>query len=138
MLKGGRMEFVKVEDNTPKVLAELQRKMPELLNGMGNELYKSIYNFMTQDKVVDTGRLRGSISYSTPYSNYNRPTSANQPNDFITNAKEADTVVYGSNVEYASYVNSGTNRQRARKFIENGTTRAVPQIKITVEKILKK
>lgn len=132
------MDFVKVEDNTATVLGTLANKKPELLNGMGNELYKSIYNFMTEDKVVDTGRLRGSISYSTPYGDYNRPTSANKPDDFITNAKEADTIVYGSNVEYAGYVNSGTNKQRARKFIENGTTRATPQIRATVEKILKK
>lgn len=132
------MDFVKVEDNTATVLGTLANKKPELLNGMGNELYKSIYNFMTEDKVVDTGRLRGSISYSTPYGDYNRPTSANKPDDFIKGAKEADTIVYGSNVEYAGYVNSGTSKQRARKFIENGTTRATPQIRVTVEKILKK
>lgn len=93
---------IKIEDNSNLVLQELQKKMPELLNGCGNELYKSIYTFMTEDKVVDTGRLRGSISYSTEFSDYNNPTSANQPNDFITNAREKDTVVYGSNVEYAS------------------------------------
>lgn len=132
------MDFVKVEDNTATVLGTLANKKPELLNAMGNELYKSIYNFMTEDKVVDTGRLRGSISYSTPYGDYNRPTSANKPDDFIKGAKEADTIVYGSNVEYAGYVNSGTSKQRARKFIENGTTRATPQIRATVEKILKK
>ena len=132
------MDFVNVEDNTATVLGTLASKTPELLNGIGNELYKSIYDTMTTDKVVDTGRLRGSISYSTPYNDYNRPTSANKPDDFIKGAKETDTVVFGSNVEYASYVNSGTSKQRARKFIENGTTRAVPQIKTTVEKILKK
>lgn len=132
------MDYVNIEDNTATVLGTLANKKPELLNAMGNELYKSIYNFMTEDKVVDTGRLRGSISYSTPYGDYNRPTSANKPDDFIKGAKEADTIVYGSNVEYAGYVNSGTSKQRARKFIENGTTRATPQIRATVEKILKK
>ena len=132
------MDYVNIEDNTATVLGTLANKKPELLNAMGNELYKSIYNFMTEDKVVDTGRLRGSISYSTPYGDYNRPTSANKPDDFIKGAKEADTIVYVSNVEYAGYVNSGTSKQRARKFIENGTTRATPQIRATVEKILKK
>lgn len=76
--------------------------MPEILRGMGNELYKSIYDTMTADKVVDTGRLRGSISFSTPFENYKQPTLANLGDDFIQDAKEKDTVVYGSNVEYAS------------------------------------
>ena len=128
---------IKIEDNSDKILAELERKLPEIMNGVGNELYKSIYNVMTEDKVVDTGRLRGSISYSTSQKDYKNPTLANKGNDFITGNKEVNSVVYGSNVEYASYVNSGTSRQRARKFVENGTYRAVPQIKKVVETILK-
>jgi len=131
------MEFsISLQDNSAEVLNELDKIMPELLNATGLELYKSIYQFMTDDKIVDTGRLRGSISYSTPYNNYNNPAPANKPEDFIANVKEQDTVIYGSNVEYASYVNSGTSRQKARKFIENGTTRAIPQIKRVLQKIL--
>lgn len=128
---------VDMEDNSKAVLAELEKKMPELLSAMGTELHKSIYNFMTEDKIVDTGRLRGSISFSTPYGNYNQPTAVNTPNDFVKDAKEKNTVVYGSNVEYASYVETGTTRQRARGYLKTGTYRAVPVIKSVVEKILK-
>ena len=130
------VEFT-IEDNTPQLLAELERKKPELLNAWGNELYKAIYDTMTVDKVVDTGRLRGSISYSTPYDDYKNPTPANKSDDFVQGVREENTVVYGSNVEYASYVNSGTSKQRARKFIENGTSRARPQIEAVAKKILK-
>lgn len=128
---------VKFEDNSQIVLQELEKKMPEVLNGMGNELYKHITDFMTEDKVVDTGRLRGSISYSTEFNDYSNPISANQPNDFIKGVREKDTVVYGSNVEYASFVNDGTTKQRARRFLQTGTYRAVPKIKKVVEEILK-
>lgn len=128
---------IKIEDNSQKILSELDKKMPEILDGLGNELYKSIYDFMTSDNVVDTGRLRGSISYSTPFKDYSNLTLANKPQDAIKGIRQKDTVVYGSNVEYASFVNSGTSKQRARKFIENGTYRAVPQMKAVVEKILK-
>ena len=132
------MDFeIKFEDNSQKVLAELENKMPEILGAMGNEAYKGIYNFMTEDKVVDTGRLRGSISYSTPYEDYNQPTLANKGGDFITGNTEKDTVVIGSNVEYASYVETGTSRQRARNYIRTGTYRAVPQLQRVVENILK-
>lgn len=128
---------INIQDNSDVVLNQLEFKMPELLNANGNEIYKSIYNFMTEDKVVDTGRLRGSISYSTPYNEYSNPTSANKGDDFIKGAKEKNTVVFGSNVEYASFVNSGTSRQRARKFLETGTYRAIPQCKRVTEDILK-
>ena len=128
---------IKIEDNSELTKKELEKKMPELLNGIGNELYKNIYNFMTEDKIVDTGRLRGSISYSTPYNDYNSPTLANQKEDFIIGAKEKNTIVYGSNVEYANYVNSGTSKQKARQFMQIGTTRAIPKLKKTVENILK-
>ena len=128
---------IKIEDNSQKILSDLDNKMPEVLDALGNELYKSIYNFMTTDKIVDTGRLRGSISYSTPFKDYSNLTLANKPEDTIRGIKQKNTVVYGSNVEYASYVNSGSSKQRARRFIENGTYRAVPQMQSVVEKILK-
>ena len=129
--------IIEIEDNSNIFLKELEKKMPEILNALGNELYKHIYNFMTEDNIVDTGRLRGSISYSTPYNNYNNPTINNTLNDFIKDAKEKDTVVYGSNVEYASYVETGTTKQRARNYLKIGTYRAVPKMKSVVEQILK-
>lgn len=130
---------INIQDNSNIFLGELKNeKMPEILEALGNELYKSIYNFMTEDKVVDTGRLRGSISFSTKKKDFKNPTIFNTPNDFITGNTEDNSVVYGSNVEYASFVNSGTSKQRARKFIENGTYRAVPQCKRVLEDILKR
>ena len=130
------IEF-EVEDNSGKVLREYENRKPELLNTFGNELYKSIYNFMTEDKIVDTGRLRGSISYSTEFNDYNQPTPANQPNDFIKGVREENSVLYGSNVDYANFVETGTTRQRARHYVKTGTDRAVPQLKKAGEEVLK-
>ncbi len=130
------IEF-EVEDNSEKVLREYENRKPELLNAFGNELYKSIYNFMTEDKIVDTGRLRGSISYSTEFNDYNQPTPANKTNDFIAGVREDNAVVYGSNVEYASFVETGTTKQRARHYIKVGTDRAVPQLIKAGEEVLK-
>lgn len=130
------IEF-EVEDNSRKVLREYENRKPELLNAFGNELYKSIYNFMTEDKIVDTGRLRGSISYSTEFNDYNQPTPANQPNDFIKGVREKNSVLYGSNVDYANFVETGTTRQRARHYVKTGTDRAVPQLKKAGEEVLK-
>lgn len=131
------LEFYFDEQSVKNVLEEYKKRMPELLNAFGNELYKSIYNFMTEDKIVDTGRLRGSISYSTEFNDYNQPTKANAENDFVKGVREKNTVVYGSNVEYANYVELGTTKQRARNYIKNGTYRAVPQLKKAGEQVLK-
>lgn len=128
---------VRFEDNSNLVLRELEKKMPEVLNGMGNELYKHITDFMVEDDVIDTRRLIGSISYSTPYNDYNNPNSANRPDDFIKGFREKDTVGYGSNVQYANFVETGTTKQRARHYLKTGTYRAVPRIKKVVEEILK-
>lgn len=126
-----------LEDNSAIVLKELQKRIPEMLDGIGNEIYKSVYNFMTEDKVVDTGRLRGSISYSTPFKDYKNPMMANKSDDFIKGNKIKNSVLYGSNVEYASFVETGTSKQRARNYLRTGTFRAVPQVKKVVEIILK-
>lgn len=128
---------IEIEDNSGKVLREYENRKPELLNAFGNELYKSIYNFMTEDKIVDTGRLRGSISYSTEFNDYNQPTPANQPNDFVKGVREENSVLYGSNVDYANFVETGTTRQRARHYIKTGTDRAIPQLKKAGEEVLK-
>lgn len=130
------IEF-EIEDNKERVLREYKNRKPELLNAFGNELYKSIYNFMTEDKIVDTGRLRGSISYSTEFNDYNQPTPANQPDDFVKGVREENAVLYGSNVEYANFVEAGTTRQRARHYVKTGTERAVPQLKKAGEEVLK-
>ena len=128
---------IKVEDNTDKVIKQLDTLTPLLLNAIGSELYKNITNFMTEDDIIDTRRLIGSISYCTPFEDYKNPNLANTSNDYVNGVKEKDTVLYGSNVEYASYVETGTSRQRARKYLETGTYRALPEIKQALERLLK-
>lgn len=128
---------IKIEDNSQKVLQELQNKMPEILNGMGNEMYKNIYDFMTEDAIVDTGRLRGSISYSTEFNDYNNPIPANKPEDFIVNVRKKNNITIGSNVEYANFVETGTTKQRARNYLRTGIQRSLLQMQRVVEIILK-
>ena len=90
------------EDHSPEYLKELERKKLEILKAFGNELQKSIQNFMIEDKIYDTGRLHGSISYCTPSGDYSNLQAMNSPNDAIRGLREKDTVFYGSNVPYAA------------------------------------
>lgn len=126
------------EDHSPEYLKELEKKKLEILKAFGNELQKSIQNFMLEaPQIYDTGRLHGSISFCTPAGDFNNLQDMNSPNDAIRGIREKDTVVYGSNVPYASYVENGTTKQRARRYVKTGTYRAKPKLKAVMEKILK-
>ncbi len=126
-----------MEDHTPEYLKELEKQKKEILKAWGNELQKSIQNFMREDQIYDTGRLMNSISYCTPKGDYSNLKEMNSPNDAIKGLRQEGTVFYGSNVPYASYVNSGTTKQRARRYIEIGTDRAKPNLEYLMEAKLK-
>ena len=98
---GSAIKFI-FEDHSPEYLKELEKKKLEILKAFGNELQKSIQNFMIEDKIYDTGRLHGSISYCTPNGDFSNLQAMNSPNDAIKGVREKDTVFYGSNVEYAA------------------------------------
>lgn len=94
------MEVVVKADNG-KVFAQLmasaiERAMEEI--GMVAEGH--VVGFMTKEKIVDTGRLRNSI----------------------THASKDDSVIVGTNVEYARYVHNGTSRMHGRPYLTTPIT----------------
>lgn len=80
-------------DNTNEILNALTLGMQRALNeiGMTAEAYAK------QECPVDTGRLRNSITYQ------------------VSNAEKS--VYIGTNVEYAPYVELGTDRQKAHPYL---------------------
>lgn len=65
---------------------------------------------------VDTGRLKNSIKGEV---------------------ENNDTVVVGTNVEYAIYVHEGTQKMAANRFLRNGIVNNIDEYKEIVEKCLK-
>lgn len=65
---------------------------------------------------VDTGRLKNSIKGEV---------------------ENNDTVVVGTNVEYALYVHEGTRRMAANRFLRNGITNNIDEYKEILEKCLR-
>ena len=117
---------VKIENNTAQIKAEFGEAMGRALYAIGITAQADITKYMgepdfTGKDIVDTGRLRASISFVTPEraSGINS-TEANSDDALNINIKETDTVILGTNVEYGDKVNNGTSRQPARKFMENG------------------
>lgn len=66
---------------------------------------------------VDTGRLRGSITYATIKSHDSGESPA-EASDYSTHGKPAHgEVVIGTNVEYAPHIEFGTSKMAARPYL---------------------
>lgn len=66
---------------------------------------------------VDTGRLRNSITYATSESHSSGSEPA-EPDDYAQHGTvEERSVVVGTNVEYAQYIEMGTSRIAKRAFL---------------------
>lgn len=86
--------------------------------GVTNALVGLANIAVTQAKsivAVDTGRLRNSITWKMK--GQQGRTSANDESDTITAPTDDLQVAFGTNVEYAPYVEYGTERMTAQPFI---------------------
>lgn len=78
---------------------------------------------------VDTGRLKGSITYATAQ-NHSAGQEPSTPSDYKTkNKPEEETVYIGTNVEYAAYVHEGTQRMKPNRFLKKAVQRNASQIR---------
>lgn len=119
---------VKIEDNSKEVLADFDKKTEQALLAIGTQAVKGIVEYMsipdfTGRDVVDTGRLRASISFLTPTTEsgfVNGMVEESEGDDIVKGRSDPKSVIVGSNVNYAEWVNNGTTKQPARHFIENG------------------
>ena len=135
---------VELHSNTQAVSAELQRKTRTALYVIGNVVLEhaveAISGTYTPDNLaVDTGRLRASLSYVTPFGEVKgkSPTAGPvQPGDRLEEPCEDNTVVIGTNVEYAEFVHNGTVKMRARPFLTEGVQTAAPRIEELLNAIL--
>lgn len=121
-------ESVKVEDNSKEVLADFDKKTEQALLAIGTQAVKGIVEYMsipdfTGRDIVDTGRLRASISFLTPTTEsgfVNGMVEESEGDDIVKGRSDPKSVIVGTNVNYAEWVNNGTKKQPARHFLENG------------------
>lgn len=88
---------VEITDNTEEVKAKLLEKIERGLIACGLAAEGHAKQALTDQKAVDTGRLRNSITNQVDMSE--------------------QAVYIGTNVEYAAYVELGTSRMRARPYL---------------------
>lgn len=116
---------VKLENNTMKVEAEFGKAMGRALYAIGVTAQGDIVKYMSKPDftgrdIVDTGRLRGSISFVTPEEESGVYDNNADSSDALSGKGLENTVILGTNVEYADEVNNGSKKQKGRKFMENG------------------
>lgn len=118
------MVDVKLENNTMKVEAEFGKAMGRALYAIGVTAQGDIVKYMSKPDftgrdIVDTGRLRGSISFVTPEEESGVYDNNADSSDALSGKGLENTVILGTNVEYADEVNNGSKKQKGRKFMEN-------------------
>jgi HK97 gp10 family phage protein len=109
------IEFT-LKDNSKEVLAELEAKMPVILEKLGQAGENNAVMEITALGAVDTGNLRNSITHET----------------------DSDTAYVGTNVEYAPYVEFGTRKYpHERPFLRNAIRDHIEEYKAIIETELK-
>lgn len=109
------IEFT-LKDNSKEVLAELEAKMPVILEKLGEAGESNAVMEITALGAVDTGNLRNSIIHAT----------------------NSTTAYIGTNVEYAPYVEFGTRKYpHERPFLRNAIRDHIDEYKAIIETELK-
>ena len=121
------MSDVKIENNAPEVIAELNRRLPIITEAVGLEAEGNAIKEITDMKAVDTGRLRNSITFATTEKQgaantqpAQKPGGKAEPADYEMHATpEAGATYIGTNVEYAPFIEKGRKGMKGRPFLQN-------------------
>lgn len=134
-----------VEDNSGLIKSEMDRRVQMCLEEAGMNGVAGVVDYMTKidytgKDIVDTGRLRGSISFITD-GKTSGPNSARTATNTDADALNVppgnvSEVYVGTNVEYANDVEFGLG-QKPRHYVENGVANSLPTTKDHIEKIIK-
>lgn len=92
-----------INDNREAVASAMKAQIAAAMAKIGATAEADVVRYMTEKDIVDTGRLRGSITHQV--------------------SQGGKSVVVGTNVEYAQYVELGTSRQKARPYLRNTITK---------------
>lgn len=140
----GDLKFtIKVEDNSKLVLEAEKKAIEDALYAMGIKAVEGSVDAISGKygipKAVDTGRLRASISFITPTDSGDsgEVNIHSKAGDKLTGTAEKNSVVVGSNVEYADYVHNGTSKTAGRPFLRVGIEQTKGEMEKQVETILK-
>ena len=117
---------VDYKDNGQQILSALEKGKRNALTAIGATAETHAKENITADKLVDTGRLRNSITYAAgDYSGIGTYTDNNKKSYSDATARNTpkdDEVGIGTNVEYAAYTELGTQHITAHHYLKRAVT----------------
>ena len=113
-------------DNSQQILSALEKGKRNALTAIGATAETHTKENITADDLIDTGRLRNSITYATgDYSGIGTYTD-NKKKKYsdakARNTPKDDEVGIGTNVEYAAYTELGTQHIAAHHYLKRAVT----------------
>lgn len=160
-MSDGMRFTIRVENNSQIVLEELEKVTERALYAIGVKAVEgSVYAISGKlgiERAVKTGRLRASISFITPAGDMtvvpngekrfeNKEVENSEDGDKLSGTAEKNSVVVGSNVEYAEKVHNGmwtsekggqNRKYKERPFLRVGIEKTKDQMQEQAEKIFK-
>ena len=117
---------VDYKDNSQQILSALEKGKHNALTAIGATAETHTKENITADKLVDTGRLRNSITYATGdylgIGTYTDNKKKKYSDAKARNTPKDDEVAIGTNVEYAAYTELGTEKITAHHYLKRAVT----------------
>ena len=134
------MADIKFTSNVNDILRCMEKGKRNALTAIGATAETHVKDNITADDLIDTGRLRNSITFTTgDYSGIGTYTD-NEGNRYddakARNTPKDDEVAIGTNVEYAAYTELGTEKIAAHHYLKRAVTEHKDEYKkLTVQAI---
>ena len=134
------MADIKFTSNVNDILRCMEKGKRNALTAIGATAETHTKDNITADDLIDTGRLRNSITYATgDYSGIGTYTD-NKKKKYsdakARNTPKDDEVAIGTNVEYAPYLELGTKKITAHHYLKRAVTEHQDEYKkLTVQAI---
>lgn len=121
---------VNVKSRIPDVMKALERAQQQGLIAGAEMIESDAKKTMTDKGIVDTGRLRGSLSYTVNDGQTvgYEPVEGSADDDPVR-AGEKNTAIIGTNVFYGKFIEFGTSKMKARPFLRPAFDANVAKIK---------
>lgn len=120
------MADIKFTSNVNDILRCMEKGKRNALTAIGATAETHAKDNITADELVDTGRLRNSITFATgdylgigTYTDKNKKSYSDAK---ARNTPKDDEVGIGTNVEYAAYTELGTQHITAHHYLKRAVT----------------
>ena len=120
------MADIKFTSNVNDILRRMEKGKRNALTAIGATAETHTKENITADGLVDTGRLRNSITYATGdylgVGTYTDNKKKKYSDAKARNTPKDDEVAIGTNVEYAAYTELGTKHIAAHHYLKRAVT----------------